>query len=98
MAVQLYPSAIADRSWMPSFGGVPLSVMQDVSRRIVRGEMPDGFPNQVNADMAWPGETYQDQPERYQFQLSEADIEEIEGAVEQFKGIVAHAALPNQCS
>jgi hypothetical protein len=97
MAVQVQSAAIADRSWMPSFSREPYPFFQDVKHMRSLG-LPEGFPDKIEAKMAWTGDAYQDHPERYGVQLSGADIVEIKDAVLRFKGRVAHATLHNHAT
>jgi hypothetical protein len=50
--------------------------------------------------MAWTTEMYQGHPGRYQWQLNDADIQEIENAMKHFKGRVVQARRDavNSCS
>lgn len=86
MAVQMSRGAPRGPSWISSFGNLPQSKFRQIVDAKCGENLPASFVRRVASDMVWEGERYQNRPELYQYNLSDADVVEIEMAAGTFQG------------
>jgi hypothetical protein len=76
--------AQADIDWIPSFEKYQQRVTRRLKEATLEKQVPEGFPASVNYQMCWEGANMT--PSEYVYILSDAEIDEIEHALQHFKG------------
>ena len=80
--------AMFDRAWLPN-----LAAERTWDRRLAnspavsrRSPVPAGFPESIDAEMAWTGAQFQGQPGLYRYELNEEQVAELENAATEVEG------------
>ncbi|OCK91311.1 Clavaminate synthase-like protein [Cenococcum geophilum 1.58] len=79
------PGAQADIDWIPSFEKYQQRVTRRLKEATLEKQVPEGFPASVNYQMCWEGVNMT--PSEYVYILSDVEIDEIEHALQHFKGL-----------
>lgn len=76
-----------DIDWVPSFENFMARVGRLSKTQHVRTmALPPGFPERIEAPRAWAGQEFSEE-KSYIYVLSEAEVKEIEEALDYFKGL-----------
>lgn len=92
LETQHYLPQQPDIDWQPNFTKYSERVKRNKLKRraMPNTELPTGYPREISSPLVWSGLELREQGEdKYVFHLTSAEIREVEGALEAFKGTTA---------
>ena len=94
--IQLQNSSQPDFTYLPDRVNYKNRVARRLAEEQLEKDLPEGFPAQLEGPKLWKGSDYEGKESEWVYELSEAELKEIDDAVHDFEATEKHFSAINK--
>lgn len=94
--IQLQNSSQSDFTYLPDRVNYKNRVARRLAEEQLEKDLPEGFPAQLEGPKLWKGSDYEGKESEWVYELSEAELKEIDDAVHDFEATEKHFSAINK--